>query len=353
MSWAVVATIIYGVLIGLVTINVLYLRRHRRPVVAYDGPLVSILIPARNEGPNLRRLLPTLLAQRYPRFEVVVYDDDSEDDTAAVAGGTGDDRVRLVRGSGPPPGWIGKVHALFRATRVIRGEVLLFLDADTELRHPDALGHLMGTFLRLPAPRVMTGLPRLSGGGGILVGMIPFSLFTLFPLPLASVGRWPVLGILNGQCWLIDRATYFAHEPHRTHPDEILEDIRIGRYLKRCGAAPHLRDLQQDVAVWMYGDIREAWRGFRKNAYLIAGGHPVAVLVFGTGYVLTCIALPVMTPVALAGLYVTKGIADRFSGFPWWITMLTPIAVMMSFLLLVDSTLTHWRGRVQWKGRRV
>lgn len=353
MSWTVLAAVVYGGMTALVLVNIAYLRRRRRPGPASDGPLVSIVIPARNEASNLRRLLPTIVRQRYARFEVIVYDDASDDETCAVAGTTGDDRVRVIRGTGPPVGWIGKVHALYSATRHARGDVLLFLDADAELRHRDALGQLIASHLILPPPRVLTGLPRLSGGGGLLVSMIPFSLLVLFPIPLAPVGRHQASGVLNGQCWLIDRQTYLTYEPHRAHPREILEDVRIGRYLKRHGAAPHLYDLQRHVAVWMYGSFAEAWRGLRKNTYLIAGGRAVPVIAFAAVYVLTFVVLPAVSPVALVGMFLVKGLSDRHSGFPWWITLLTPVAVLSSLLLLIDSTITHWAGRVEWKGRRV
>src|SRR5206468_3545680 len=49
-----------------------------------DWPFVSIIVPARNEERNLPRLLPTLLGQRYPNFEVIVVDDQSDDATPTI-----------------------------------------------------------------------------------------------------------------------------------------------------------------------------------------------------------------------------------------------------------------------------
>ncbi len=42
-----------------------------------EWPFVSIIVPARNEARNLPALLPTLLGQRYPNYEVIVVDDQS------------------------------------------------------------------------------------------------------------------------------------------------------------------------------------------------------------------------------------------------------------------------------------
>jgi glycosyltransferase involved in cell wall biosynthesis len=89
---------------------------------------VSIIVPARNEARNLPRLLPTLLSQAYPDFEVLVVDDASTDETAALAARAG---ARVLSTSGPPPGWTGKCNACWQGAQAARGEWLLFVDADT------------------------------------------------------------------------------------------------------------------------------------------------------------------------------------------------------------------------------
>ena len=74
------------------------------------APLVSVLIPARNEQANLPRCLAALLSQDYPAFEVIVLDDRSDDDTARIIAETAscDPRVRLARIESLPKGWTGK-----------------------------------------------------------------------------------------------------------------------------------------------------------------------------------------------------------------------------------------------------
>ena len=113
--------------------NLWYLHRYRRRASLDTLPTLSVLIPARNEAANLKRLLPSLLAQDHPAFEVIVYDDGSEDATWEVLQSVDDPRLTAVQGSGPPPGWVGKVHALYQATRRAAGSRYLFLDADAAL----------------------------------------------------------------------------------------------------------------------------------------------------------------------------------------------------------------------------
>lgn len=351
MRWLIIA--LYGSMTAVLASNLLYLAAgRRRPPVSFRG-LLSILIPARNEERNLERLLPPLLAQVGVDFEVIVYDDDSDDDTAGVVERLGDHRVRLQRGRGPPPGWVGKVHALYQATREARGEAFLFLDADTVLRHPDALARIAGRFAALPPHAVLTALPRFRGGAPLLVSLVPYGLLTGLPLPIAARWGGRLVAAMNGQCWMIGRADYLAHEPHRTHPDEVLEDVRIGRFLADRGVRPRFADLQDDIDVWMYRDGREAWQGFRKNAYLLFGGRPLPfTLLFGL-FALTFVVAPLSSPLWLAWAMGTKLIADRFSRFPLWVSAAAPVTFGVWTVLLLDSAVSHLRGRVEWKGRRV
>src|SRR4051794_15847859 len=104
---------------------------HRLPAVEAveapaDAPLLSVVVPARNEARDVARTLQALAAQRYPRLEVVAVDDRSEDATAAAieAAAAGDDRILAVRGAPPPPGWLGKPWALDQGVRRARGEWL-------------------------------------------------------------------------------------------------------------------------------------------------------------------------------------------------------------------------------------
>jgi glycosyltransferase involved in cell wall biosynthesis len=175
---------VFGVLGCVLLVNLAHLvhARHRSRDREASPTSVSILIPARNEARNLQRLLPTLLEQTLKEIEVVVYDDDSNDDTWQVLSSVDDPRVRAIRGGNLPPGWIGKVHALFRATRVASNDRYLFLDADTALKDERALERLVAQFQTLRPEAVLTGLTRVRGGGQLLACGIERKYWRTFAL---------------------------------------------------------------------------------------------------------------------------------------------------------------------------
>jgi chlorobactene glucosyltransferase len=59
--------------------NILYLHRKTLPAAITSGPLVSVLIPARNEKEHIGRCLRSLRGQLYDNYEILVLDDNSED----------------------------------------------------------------------------------------------------------------------------------------------------------------------------------------------------------------------------------------------------------------------------------
>jgi glycosyltransferase involved in cell wall biosynthesis len=332
---------------------------------AADGMLgvrVSVLVPARNEEANLARLLPSVLAQQGVTFELVVVDDASEDGTARVLAEHADPRLTAIASSGPPAGWVGKTHALHTAAARASGDVFVFLDADAVLRDDRALARIAGRWsARGGSGTALTGLPHYldRGATALLTSLVPFAVMAALPVPLVPLTANPAVSALNGQIWTLGAADYHRLAPHAAHAAEVLEDVMIGRFLKRSGVRLHFDDLQRDVAVRMYGSFGEAWQGFRKNAYLLGGGTPARFAVFLALYAFTWLlpsGLWLTGPLGLATLatlVAIKAIVDRSQGFPLWVSLAAPASLALGAALLLDSAVAHARGRVAWKGRSV
>src|SRR5512136_978570 len=113
--------------------NIWITRRARRHSPPQEFPMVSVLVPARNEERNITICVQSLLAQDYPCFEVLVLDDQSTDGTRGIleriAGSHSE--LRLLDGEPPSDELVGKNWACYQLARQARGDLLFFTDADT------------------------------------------------------------------------------------------------------------------------------------------------------------------------------------------------------------------------------
>jgi glycosyltransferase involved in cell wall biosynthesis len=102
------------------------------------SPTISVITPCYNGAKYLRETIESVLAQTYPPLEMIVVDDGSTDDSAAIAESFGPP-VRVIRQTNQ-----GESTARNRGIAEARGDYLHFLDAD-DLLHPEAYAHAATT----------------------------------------------------------------------------------------------------------------------------------------------------------------------------------------------------------------
>src|SRR5262249_45874283 len=115
---------------------------HDHLVADVSTPLISVVVPVRNNPEELRLCLTRLFASTYPHYEVIVVDDASTDETPQVAAELG--AIVVCRGSRRGPG-----NARNRGAEIATGEYVFFLDSDVCV-YPDTLQELSDTFAREP-----------------------------------------------------------------------------------------------------------------------------------------------------------------------------------------------------------
>ncbi|MBL9129229.1 MAG: glycosyltransferase, partial [Verrucomicrobiales bacterium] len=115
------------------------------------GPFVTIAIPTYNRARFLEEAVRSALDQTYPRLEVLVVDDGSTDDTALLARGFGDSRVRYVAKE-----HTGGPDTRNRCIAEARGEFVLWLDSDDVLL-ADTLALYVAELRRSPGIDVLYG----------------------------------------------------------------------------------------------------------------------------------------------------------------------------------------------------
>lgn len=238
------------------------IRAARRGAAAADPPLpwVTIVVPARNEGPVIGDIVADLAAQAYaddrgPRFDVLVIDDGSTDDTGAAASAAAErsglgSRFRLVRrepGDGPRT----KGAALAHAHGAVRGEIVAVLDADSMLA-PDYLALAVGAWRRDPeAVALQTRRTELNAGRGWMPGAQDDEQL----MDLASqCGRWVTDGTaeVRGTGMFLRRGALEA--VGGWDPDSVTEDLELSTRLAAAGErvtlAPEAVVREEAVETW-------------------------------------------------------------------------------------------------------
>ena len=242
-----------------------------------EGPLVSIVIPARDEERGVGAAVASHLAQTYRRVEVIVVDDQSADRTVAVAteAAAGDARFQCVSGAPVPDGWIGKSWACWQGARRARGEWLLFSDADV-IHTPETLARCLALAIRLNrggltlTPRVET---RTVAERLVMPAAATLIANVLAPGFLVRSRRSKVV-MAAGAYILVRRDVYDSLGGHEGIAGRMVDDVALAVAVKQGGGLLVPADGTSLIHLRMYHDISEMWRGWRKNAAFANAGEP-------------------------------------------------------------------------------
>lgn len=337
-----------------------------KPGTLPDHQGVSVLIPARNEAMNIGNLLESLSLLHPPSdptiCEVIVYDDMSEDSTAAIVNGwcAKDSRFKLLRGSTLPAGWLGKNHACHQLASEAKGQYLLFLDADVGVKKGlirMALAHIKKHHLALLS--IFPQQVMKSIGERITVPLMNWILVSFLPLVLTRASSWPSFAAANGQFMLFDATIYRRHQFHEAVKHHKVEDILIFRMMKQKGMK--VQTLLSNGLIWcrMYSGFQDAVHGFSKNVFEFFGGSKVGGLAFALitsfGFIPVWMVwgYPGVLLYFAAALMLRLLVALSSRQSLLYTVILAPLQ-QLAFLVVISVALYNtFRKKTRWKGRLV
>jgi chlorobactene glucosyltransferase len=362
-------------------VNFFLVRRVQPTNAPADAPLVSILVPARNEARRIERCLASLAAQNYPRFEVLLLDDSSEDETRALAETVGFGREgsrRVIAGAPLPLGWTGKAWACHQLALAAVGDYLLFTDADTA-HCPEALSSAVAAAQQTRAslfslwPRQITEslgekavVPLLYLAGIGLMPHFALNLVQRFPKLAARLPRSFLRnqGVANGQFLLFRREAYFAIGGHESVRNHLVEDVALGREI--ASRSPEgFRLINADgsrlLQCRMYENLAEVWSGFTKNcraafedslaSFIIAGLVQVAVFLAPFGLVFLPGQQRAFAVAEVFGIYLLRLLYSVYFRGSIVSALLHPLGEAIGLLIALNSWRRSTGTGVEWKGR--
>jgi glycosyltransferase involved in cell wall biosynthesis len=328
-------------------------------------PLVSLIIPCRNEAANLPQLLRSMEGLSWRPLELILVDDHSEDSTFDVltrfaelnrekAGLT----VRVLKTPLKPSGWAGKNWACHHGALQAKGEYYIFSDADTwhsadsierVVRSPDLFRNDMISVA--PFHQTPTAWEKIMG---------PFYLFTFVAgnaFRKARAGRYYSIG----QYLVFSRLWYKSKVNHELVQNFICDDMEMAKRTFALGGRFSMWVPEQPVyTVRMYSNFRDFFQGWRRNFRLGFGYSNI--FAFFDIYCLFAVLSLSFRPFAIWGLstaviwilslLIVHRASLRWGQFPVWSILFLPMSLLVFVSISLISTFDHIFGRsYRWRGR--
>jgi len=333
------------------------------PLTISEGPVISVVVPARDEEMSLAACLQSLVSQQGVAFEVIVVDDGSTDQTREIASSF--DGVRIIAAGTLPSGWTGKNNAMAVGASQARGEWLLFTDADTVHLPGSLTGSLREARERGVA--LLSYSPRQEVRGFREKAVMPviFAELAMTYRPSKVSDPASPIAAANGQYLLVRRDAYQAVGGHAAVASSLLEDVALARLVKSSGRRIFFRYGGDAVQTRMYRSFSQLCEGWSKNlALLFANPAQLAARRLGeflwiTGSAIAAIFALAFDAVEIAAVLLALGAIVyglflrriRKAHFAWDSSLLALLGLPLFSYLLLRSKISYLRGAVSWKGR--
>lgn len=364
------ALVLSGLLVNL-ALNLVVGRNLRRSLIRpsdkyrsdHELPTVSVCIPARNETDDLPAVLESVLASNYPKLEVLVLDDCSQDRTSEIIKGFASRGVRFIKGDQTKKGWLAKNQAYQTLTEAANGELLLFCGVD--VRFGKQAVWAMVDVLSSRNKKMISMLPKsvaVTEADGLVQ---PMRHWWELALPRRLFNRPPVLS----NCWLIARSDLKKLGGFKAVDNSVIPEGYFARELAKQDGYSFLRSYGK-LDISSAKDFSEQWETAVRTRYPELRKRPEAVLLmtlieiwllvlplglFVAGFFTSFGLLWLLASLSALGLgLIHYRIIRASGGGPVSLPLaLLPAAVLVEIYLLQYSMLRYEFGTVVWKERNI
>jgi dolichol-phosphate mannosyltransferase len=321
-------------------------------------PTISVIIPARNEANRIRACLEAIVGAP-GIYEVVVVDDESSDETAAVASRLG---ATVLSGKPIPNGWVGKAWALHQGVQAATGEWVVTLDADA-VAHPQlaqaVVQRAQRDGLRFVSVGARFDCPS-KGAQWLHLAMLTTLVYRYGPSGYKGKVKSDSQ-LANGQCMAFLRRDAIDHDVLTRVRGETIEDVALVRLVASMGWSVAMLDGSKLLTVRMFESFTDTWNGWGRSLSLASVdnarrvfGHSI-VLMLAQVAPLWMLVLGLSTPVSIALLLIRIGtlfgMRRAYIQHDIWY-WLSPLADTLALLAIVRGLIRQVFGRnATWRGR--
>lgn len=238
----------------------------RAAMPRYRGP-VTVLVPAYNEGKVIKRTVTGILASDYPELRVLVIDDGSTDETAAI--------VRHLAESNPRVGVLtktnsGKAHALNLGFEKATTDIVVVLDADTIVL-PTTISNLVAPFAD-PVVTAVCGNVQVGNIRNLLTAMQDVEYVTCQNYDRRAFDALNCIGVVPGAtgAWrrrAVLEAGGYSHHTLTEDADLTIQVLRQGGRIVYAPEAKSVTEVPETIRAlykqrfrWAFGTFQTLWK---------------------------------------------------------------------------------------------
>lgn len=336
-----IAMLVLGIYAFLTTVlNIRYFRSFDKTHKPEGNPLISVVVPARNEENNIERLIKSLQKQSYRNIEILVINDQSTDRTQEILDTLSkeDERIRVY--SVNPDKKLnenGKINALLQLIPHAKGEFILATDADTMhsencIEHAYAVmeNHKLDIISGYPTELCSSFFGNICMSAMMLTCiLIPQFIIHRFPIPAASFAI--------GQFIMMRKSAYEETGGYSAIEGAICDDVGIVRLFVKHKKKYAFLNLSKYSACFMYRNMKESFIGIERSVAGIIPMNAFSVIPLLIAIILLLhIAL---SPIAAAAFLI-------YTGFALDALLLAAGAAIFVLAWFIGCKAENWRKRI-------
>ncbi len=323
---------------------------------------ITVLIPARNEEKVIRATLAGVMGQGN-NVKVILVDDQSEDNTTALAREMMEKDLTIISGRPLPPGWSGKLWALHQGLDRVQTPLVLLLDADIELKG-GVLSSLQRKMMRegLHLVSLMAYLRMASSWEKLLMPAFIYFFKLLYPFRLSNSPGSRIAAAAGG-CILLRTEMLKTVGGFAAIRGALIDDCALARRVKAMGGRTWIGLTRSARSLRAYDHVGVIWQMVARTAFHQLRYSIILLLVL-TGVMLLMFGIPVaglFFPSVTAAALSLGGIAAMMLGYiptlkfydlNWKWAFSMPLIGMLFLAMTWTSAVRSWQGKgARWKGR--